>query len=50
MAFGLPFLNPPREDRTEPVEYKIDYIRIYQDETGRLYGFDKDGYLTERKN
>lgn len=50
MAFGLDasVVNPPREDREEPVEYTIDYIRIYQNKTGKLYGFDEEGYLKEK--
>jgi beta-glucanase (GH16 family) len=48
MAFGLPFLPAPDEDRTEPIEYKIDYIRLYQDETGELYDFNEDGSIRKR--
>ena len=51
MAFGLDVscVNAPREDREEPVEYTIDYIRIYQNETGKIYGFDEEGYLKEKE-
>lgn len=48
MAFGLPFLNQPKEDRTEPIEYVIDYIRLYQDDSGKLYDFNEDGSIKER--
>ena len=30
MAFGLKHVAKPDEDRTEPIEYFIDYIRLYQ--------------------
>ncbi len=37
MALGLPFLGKPDEEHTHfPVEYKIDYLRIYQNEKGKL--------------
>lgn len=36
MAYGLPFLKPPVQNG-EPVEYFIDYIRLYQNEDGKLY-------------
>ncbi|MBR2043600.1 MAG: glycoside hydrolase family 16 protein [Clostridia bacterium] len=49
MAFGLPFLPAPDEKRTEPIEYKIDYIRLYQDETGVLYDVDEERRIHERK-
>ena len=49
MAFGLPHISAPEEDRTEPIEYKIDYIRLYQDETGELYDFKDDGTIAKRQ-
>lgn len=49
MAYGLPFLPPPEENRKEPIEYKIDYIRLYQDDTGVLYDVNEDGTIKERK-
>lgn len=49
MAFGLPFLPAPDPDRKEPIEYKIDYIRLYQDETGVLYDVDENRRISERK-
>ena len=49
MAFGLPFLPAPEEGRTTPIEYKIDYIRLYQDETGVLYDVDEERRIHERK-
>lgn len=49
MAFGLPHISAPEEDRTEPIEYKIDYIRLYQDETGELYDFKEDGTIEKRQ-
>lgn len=47
MAFGLPFLSPPDETRTEPIEYMIDYIKLYQNDNGKLFRLDKDRNLVE---
>lgn len=49
MAFGLPFLPAPEEGRTEPIEYKIDYIRLYQNDTGVLYDVDAERKITPKK-
>jgi beta-glucanase (GH16 family) len=49
MAFGLPYLPAPQEDRELPIEYKIDYIRLYQDDTGELYDINEQGGITPRK-
>ena len=47
MAFGLPFLSAPDDDRTEPIEYIIDYIRLYQNEDGKMYHVDDNNELIE---
>ncbi len=47
MAFGLKHVAKPDEDRTEPIEYFIDYIRLYQNEDGKLYHVDEDNELRE---
>lgn len=36
MAYGLPFLDCPEDDGTA-AEYFIDYIRLYQNEDGKLF-------------
>ena len=49
MAYGNKALGAvPEEDRTEPIEYMIDYIRLYQNEDGELYDMTKDG-ITKRE-
>ncbi len=48
MAFGLPHISAPDESRTEPIEYKIDYIRLYQDQNGELYNFDETGHIVKK--
>ena len=47
MAYGLTFLPAPEDNRTEPIEYKIDYIRLYQNEDGKLYHVGDDKELCE---
>ena len=47
MAFGLVFTAKPDDDRTEPIEYIVDYIRLYQNEDGKLYHVDEDKKLCE---
>lgn len=38
MALGLPFLGKPDKEHTNfPVIYKVDYMRIYQNEKGKLF-------------
>ena len=49
MAFGLTHISAPDEDRTEPIEYKLDYIRLYQDENGELVDFNEDGTIKKRE-
>lgn len=39
MAYGLKHIGKPIDDGT-PVEYFIDYIRLYQNEDGHLYRID----------
>ncbi len=41
MAYGLPFLSAP-ENNGVPVEYMIDYIRLYQNDDGVLYRIEED--------
>jgi hypothetical protein len=50
MAYGLKHLPPPEENRTEPIEYIVDYIRLYQNEDGKLYHVDENGELCEVVN
>ena len=47
MAFGLKFLAAPEEDRTDPIEYRVDYIRLYQNEDGKMYHIGEDKELRE---
>ncbi len=47
MAFGLKHVAKPDENRTEPIEYFIDYIRLYQNEDGKLYHVDENKQLCE---
>lgn len=47
MAFGLTFTAKPDENRTEPIEYIVDYIRLYQNENGKLYHVDENKNLCE---
>ena len=49
MAYGLPFLSAP-ENNGVPVEYMIDYIRLYQNDDGVLYRIEEDNSLTEVKS
>jgi hypothetical protein len=37
MAFGLKHVSKPDDNRTEPIEYMIDYIRLYQNEDGKMF-------------
>ncbi len=46
---GVLLTFSPEEGRTTPIEYKIDYIRLYQDETGVLYDVDEERRIHERK-
>ncbi len=47
MAFGLVQMSKPDDNRTEPIEYMIDYIRLYQNENGKLFRLDKDRNMVE---
>ena len=47
MAFGLTHISKPDEDRTEPIDYIVDYIRLYQNEDGKLYHVDENKDLCE---
>ena len=47
MAFGLKHLAAPEEDHADPIEYYIDYIRLYQNEDGKLYHVGEDKELRE---
>ena len=49
MAYGLPHIPAPQENRTEPIEYIIDYIRLYQDDTGELYDMDEETNIIKRE-
>ena len=49
MAYRLPFLSAP-ENNGVPVEYMIDYIRLYQNDDGVLYRIEEDNSLTEVKS
>lgn len=43
MLYGSTERPEPIDDRTEPIEFCIDYIRLYQDEKGELYDHDENG-------
>jgi len=43
MLYGSTYRIPPIEDRTEPIEFCIDYLRLYQDDRGELYDMDSEG-------
>lgn len=47
MAFGLKHVSKPDDNRTEPIEYIVDYIRLYQNEDGKLYHVDENKKLCE---
>ncbi|MEE0946043.1 MAG: glycoside hydrolase family 16 protein [Acutalibacteraceae bacterium] len=49
MAYGNAAVAPPDDNRTEPIEFCIDYIRLYQNEDGELYDMSEDKYLTKRE-
>ena len=42
MAFGLKHVSKPDDNRTEPIEYMIDYIRLYQNEDGKMFKLDEN--------
>ncbi len=47
MAYGLRHFSKPEENRIEPIEYMIDYIRLYQNDNGKLYRVDENKDLVE---
>ena len=42
MAFGLKHVGKPDDNRTEPIEYMIDYIRLYQNEDGKMFKLNEN--------
>lgn len=47
MAYGLKHLKQPLENST-PVEYYIDYIRLYQNETGKIFKINAEEKTIEQ--
>lgn len=43
MLYGSTFVPQPIEDRTEPIEFCIDYLRLYQDDNGEMFDLDSEG-------
>ena len=49
MLYGSKNRPQPIEDRTEPIEFCIDYLRLYQDDKGEFFDINEKGEAIKRE-